>query len=553
MLLTADITQKSIGNKQLFQNLRFSIEDNEKIAVIGRNGVGKTTLFRMLAGEDTDYSGSVTFRKGIRVVATRQEHHDVSDQTVVDYIVRNLPEYSNLKRIVDTYPEIMGDDMRKITAYSEALDRFSQLDYYNVEDRVRRSLEDYQLGDAAERPISGLSGGQKRFVELVRVEHSHADLALIDEPTNHMDYVAKEAFLKWFAAAKQAVVVITHDRDLLQKVARIIEIKDFTAHNFPGNYDAYLRQNATRTASDLNEYDTVQRRIVNIKKQIQYARSKKSSWGGTADKKNPFVVMEERLLRELKELEGEERPTFWIDQESVSSLRPKLEESYNKHKAKTIHIRRVTQEERKRDLIKLDNVQAGYERPLFAPVSVTVETGERIRIIGRNGVGKTTLVKTILACLETPKPATLLNGKIFLDSKLRINTYEQEMDSAMLHLTLSQAIERIYDMYDLPVNREEIMRILSDYLFDPHADREQPVANLSGGQKARLQLIKLFANKPNLVILDEPTNHLDLPSIEELESALRQYKGSLLYISHDSYLADHVGGRQLVIEPLATP
>ncbi len=550
MLLTVDISQKIIGNKQLFQDLRFSLDDKEKIAVIGRNGVGKTTLFGMLSGEDTDYAGSITYRNGVRVVATRQEHHDLGNQTAVDYIISNLPEYAKLKRIIDTYPETMGDDMRKITMYSEALERFSQLDYYTIGDRVRRSLADYQLEAAADLPMRSLSGGQKRFVELIRVEHSDADLALIDEPTNHMDYVAKAAFLKWFAACKYAVIVITHDRDLLQEVSRIIEIKDMSAFNFPGNYDAYLEQNATRTASDLNEYDTVQRRIVNIKKQIQYARSKKASWGGTADKKNPFVVMETKLLKELAELESQERPSFWIDQESVANLRPNLEESYQKHRAKTIRIRRLNHEERKRDLIQLQNTQAGYDHALFTPINATIQTGDRFQIVGRNGVGKTTLVKTILACQDQSKPSTLLGGKIVLDSKLRINTYEQEIDAGLLDMTLAQAIEHIYGIYDMSITAEEIMRILSDYLFDPYNDREHLVRNLSGGQKARLQLVKLFTNKPNLVILDEPTNHLDLPSIEELESALKQYKGALLYISHDSYLASHLGGEPINILPL---
>jgi ATP-binding cassette, subfamily F, member 3 len=550
MLLTVDISQKIIGNKQLFQDLRFSLDDKEKIAIIGRNGVGKTTLFGMLTNDDADYSGSVTFRNGVRVVATRQEHHGLGDQTAVAYIVENLPEYAKLKHILDTYPETMGDDMRKITTYSEALERFSHLDYYTVEDRVRRSLADYQLAAVADLPMASLSGGQKRFVELIRVEHSDADLALIDEPTNHMDYVAKAAFLKWFAACKHAVIVITHDRDLLKEVSRIIEIKDLTAFTFPGNYDAYLQQNATRTASDLNEYDMVQRRIANIKKQIQYARSKKASWGGTADKKNPFVVMETKLLKELKELEGQERPSFWIDQESVANLRPNIEESYQKHKAKTIRIRRLSQDERKRDLIQLQNVQAGYERPLFESINVSIQTGDRFQLVGRNGVGKTTLVRTILAALDQPKPATLAGGKIILDSKLRINTYEQELDGALLDMTLAQAITHIYALYDQSVSDEEIMRILSDYLFEPYNDRDHLVRNLSGGQKARLQLIKLFTNKPNLIILDEPTNHLDLPSIEELESALKQYKGALLYISHDSYLAGHLGGEPITIRPL---
>lgn len=551
MLVTIDIEQKSMGTAQLFDGFRMSVEDGEKVAIIGRNGVGKTTLFRMITGEDTDYAGSIAYRNGITVVATRQEHHDVSDQTVVDYILQNLPEYAGLHRIIETYPQTMGDNIKKITRYSEALERFAALDYYTVEDRIRRSLGDYQLEHTANRPMSSLSGGQKRLVELVRVEHSHADIALIDEPTNHMDYIAKAAFLAWFAACKHAVVVITHDRDVLQAVQRIVEVKDKQAHIFPGNYDAYLRQNAQRTAADLNEYDTTQRRIENVKKQIQNARAKKASWGGTADKKNPFVVMENKLLKELRELEGRERPSFWIDQESIGDLRPNIEESYHKHKAKTIRIRRVSGEERLRDLLVLDNVQVGYERPLFEKINVRVQTGDRARIVGRNGVGKTTLVQSILKAVHSDaRPATLLHGKISGDTKLRLNTYEQEIDHTYLDMTLAAAIEHIYDSFALHITPEQIMRILSDYLFDPYADREHLVSQLSGGQKARLQLIKLFANTPNLIILDEPTNHLDLPSIEELEAALAQYKGALLYISHDSYLANHLGGAPLTITPL---
>jgi len=548
MLVTIDIEQKSIGNKQLFENLKLAVEDREKIAIIGRNGVGKTTLFRMLVGEDTDFTGSVIYRHGAIVVATRQEHHDVGNQTVVQYVLQNLPEYAELHNIIETYPETMGENIRKITIYSEALERFATLDYYNVEDRVRQSLDEYQLGHTADRTMSSLSGGQKRFVELIRVEHSHADIALIDEPTNHMDYVAKAAFLKWFAACQHAVVVITHDRDLLQEVHRIVDIKDKHSRTYNGNYTAYLKQNAQRTASDLHEYDTVQRRIINVKKQINSVRAKKAS---TSKTPNPFIPLENRLLKELEELELQERPSFWIDQESVAGLTANIGESYAKNKAKTIHIRRLEQEERLRDLLVLDKVRVGYDHPLFADMSLRIQTGDRVHLIGRNGVGKSTLVKTIMdGVAEGARPTTLLHGSVVGDTKLRLNTYEQEIDAAYLKMTLAEAIEHIFQSFELNITPEHVMRTLSEYLFDPHADRDHLVGDLSGGQKARLQLIKLFANTPNLIILDEPTNHLDLPSIEELEAALAQYKGAMLYVTHDSYLAKHLGGQDLTVTPL---
>lgn len=548
MLVSADIEEKTIGHRPLLADLHLTIDDREKVAIIGRNGVGKTTLFRLLTGEDKDFAGKIVIRQGVRVAATRQEHHDLGDQTVSEYILSQLPEYTRLKHVIDTSPEVMGDDMRKIHLYTEALERFDQLGYYTVEDRIDQSLAAYQLDGAAY--MRSLSGGQKRFVELIIVEHSNASLALIDEPTNHMDYVAKEAFIDWLTAVQHAVVVITHDRDVLKHCQRIIEIKDGSAVNFPGNYDVYLRTNASRTANELNEYEVAQRRIANIKKQIQYAKQMKARWNGTADQKNPFVVMEIRLNKELEELQTMERPSFWIDQESVENLRPNVEASYQKHKAKTIRIRRLSQDERRRDLVTLDSVQVGYGTPLFAPLSHRIVTGDRLRIVGRNGVGKTTLIRAIITASHGKQPPTLLAGKILTDTKLRINTYEQEIADDLLDMTLAAAIEHLYSLYDQRVSNEQVMRILSDYLFDPYADREHLVRELSGGQKARLQLIKMFANDPNLLILDEPTNHLDLPSIEELEAALTVYKGALVYISHDSYLAHHLGGEELILTAL---
>jgi ATP-binding cassette, subfamily F, member 3 len=545
MILRADIHSKSLGNKQLFNELRLEIAKNEKVAVIGRNGIGKTTLFNMLSGNDEEYDGAVERRRGLRMVATAQEHHSLGDQTTLDYIYDNLPDYRRMQDIITAYPGHMGDDIAKITRYTETLQRFSDLGYYQLEDSLRRALGGYQLSaDMISGPFKNLSGGQKRFVDLVRVQFADADLALVDEPTNHMDYVAKGIFIDWLKAAPHACLIITHDRDVLAGVERIIEIKDRRAYSFKGNYDDYLRQNTADTTNKLMSYEIAQQAIVNLKKQIEYARAKKPSWGGTADKKNPFVVMENRLTKQLEQVIRENpKPSFWIDQESAAALNPKMTERYDKHKEKNIRLHNVSSDERRVQLLKLDKVVLGYGQPLFKPVSLDLGHGQRLRVAGRNGAGKTTLVKAIVAASRQQLPPTLIAGDIDCDRRLVLSVYEQEVDGSILELTLYDALERIFYDSGQPVSRQQIMRFMGDYLFDPVADSGIPVKNLSGGQKARLQLIRMLMPRPNLLILDEPTNHLDLPSIEELENALKDYHGAVLYISHDSYFARNVGGQ----------
>ena len=549
MLLSAAIDKKVMGSKELFSGLLINIEANEKVAIIGRNGVGKTTLFRMLSDVDTDFEGEVTKKRGARIVTTAQEHHDVGEQTVLDYVLSQLPDYARLKHIIETYPDTMSDDLKKIETYSNALEHFSQLGYYTIDTDILLSLDAYQLSEEkALAPMKQLSGGQKRFVELVRVEHSDADLALIDEPTNHMDYVAKQAFIDWLKAVKHSVVVISHDRDVLQEVDRIIEIKDGRAQVFKGNYKAYLKQNAVSTTTKMHDFEVTERQIVNLKaKVIQFRRLKEKA--RNIDTIKQFKRREMQAAAELAELEKIEKPSFWIDQESANKLKKSATDNYEKYKAKNIVIRANKQNEHTRELLAIEDLALSYtDSLLFRPISFRLEHGQRLQLIGRNGAGKTTLVRAIIDAANGKRTATWQAGSIFTDSKLRLSVYEQEANAELLDMPLNEAIEHIYRSQQLAITDEKVMQIMSDYLFNPYEDAGLIVKNLSGGQKARLQIIKMLANNPNLLILDEPTNHLDLPSIEELENTLKTYTGALLYISHDSYFANNIGGENITLQ-----
>lgn len=543
MIADITVTEKSFGPKVLMSGIKFSIDDGEKVGIIGRNGVGKSTLFGILAGTDKDFTGDIIYKRGTTVVATQQEHHDMGETTVLQYVLAGLPEYSSLSHIIETYPITMGDDMEKIEEYTAALQRFDDKGFYQIEEQIERELDNFQLPDVAHRAFSTLSGGQKRLIEVVKIMHSDAHLALVDEPTNHMDYVAKAQFVEWLKQAREAVLVITHDRDVLAEVDRIIELKDGDSVSYKGTYDAYLKQNAVSTGSQMNEFEMIEKRIVNLKaKVIDYQRLKEKSRNpGTIQK---FKRLEEQSRKELSELKAKEKPTFWIDKESAANLNYKVASQYDKFKAKNVRINLKNDESRsKHMLVTARNLSLGYgDAPLFGGINIDLREGEAMELRGRNGAGKTTLIKLLLGD-TTP---TVFDGELSLDPQVRIGVYEQEVSPTYFDLPLETAIETMYLDKDISITNTKIRSLMSDYLFT-EGDGKVPIKRLSGGQKARFQLIAMLANDPQLLILDEPTNHLDLPSIEEMETALSKYSGAVLYVSHDGYFRDAIGGEVITI------
>ncbi|HSX29452.1 MAG TPA: ABC-F family ATP-binding cassette domain-containing protein [Candidatus Saccharimonadales bacterium] len=543
-MLQVTISEKIIGAKPLLSDVKLWVSENEKVGFLGRNGTGKTTLFNIITGRDTDFSGEVTRSKHEALMATSQEHHN-AEGTTIEFVSRKLPDFARLETILQTYPEHMGNDLKKINIYTEALEKFSERGYYEVENSLEKFFDAYQLNKALlQQPFSSLSGGQKRLVELIAIQLAAPQIVLLDEPTNHMDYLAKEAFIEWLKTVKSSVLVISHDRDVLKNVDRILELKDQKIFSYPGNYDKYLAQNAVTTSNAINEFGTSEKRIANLKEQIAFAKARAATGGPR------WVTLYERYERELDAiLENHQKPSFWIDRESAKMLKPKTTENYQKFKAKNIRLHETSIAEATNTLLTVDNLSLGYDnKPLLQNVSFQLSGGERLHIVGRNGVGKTTLVQAITQTWQGKRPETLIGkGIIDCDRSLAISMYDQEIGTELLDMTLRDAIEAIYNAKDLSVTEEQIKQDMANYLFNPAADRNVIVRNLSGGQKARLQLIRLLVGSPNLLILDEPTNHLDLPSIEELENALNNYSGAIIYITHDSYFAKNIGGEVLAL------
>jgi len=342
--------------------------------------------------------------------------------------------------------------------------------------------------------------------------------------------------------AREAMLVITHDRDVLNEVDRIIELKDGDNVSYKGNYDAYLKQNAVSTGTQMNDFEMIEKRIVNLKgKVIDYQRLKEKSRNpGTIQK---FKRLEENSRKELAELQAKEKPTFWIDKESASNLNYKVAAQYTKFKAKNIHMNLKGDESRsKHVLITVRNLSLGYDKPLFSGINIDLREGEALELRGRNGAGKTTLIKSLLG----DKTPTLFDGEVSIDPHVRIGIYEQEVSSTYFDLPLEAAVERMYLDRNLSISTTKIRSLMSDYLFN-EGDGKTPISRLSGGQKARFQLIAMLSNNPQLLILDEPTNPLDLPSIEELETALAKYAGAVLYVSHDGYFRHAMGGETVTI------
>ena len=321
-------------------------------------------------------------------------------------------------------------------------------------------------------------------MELAKVTLSDCHLALIDEPTNHMDYVAKNTFIDWLETAQQSVVVITHDRDVLASVDRIIEIKDSEALSFVGNYDAYLKQNSHTTLNAMQQYEFDLRTLENLHGQVMEARRKKNKAAGLSAVR--FRKMEDRLQRQYDALSSTiQKPSLWIDAKGLEDMQDKTAAKYDKYKAKNIRISTQASKEGDQVVVEADDLSLGYGKPLFSQLSFKLQNGERLHLNGRNGVGKTTLVNAVLAASGIVSlDSKIYSGTVIVEPATRIGLYEQEIGSEYLDLTLSDAIARAFREHKVAVSDQKVMQAMSDYLFNPSVDGRLEASTAFGWPKS---------------------------------------------------------------------
>jgi len=380
MLISALHLSKVIGAKTLFTDLSLHIDSGEKVALIGRNGQGKSTILNILGDLDHDYQGKISRRKNLRTVLTKQEHLPSHDLTPLGYIYSSIPNYQSCLSVIENYE---SGTLTDLDQFSEAVEYFSTHGYYHISDKILATLESFQISnELASSPLSRLSGGEKRFVELVRMMYSGADLFLIDEPTNHMDYLGKEQFISWLDNNKNGILIVSHDRDVLAHVDRIIELKDQKIYSYPGNYAKYLKQNYLATTSSVTAYQSQLQRLAEAKKRVDWGlqmRAKSKAWKIKYDHwKRDYDKIKAAMVK----------PEFWIDQDSVLDLDKKLAGGYHKYKEKNVNIVTSQSTEKLAQLIKIVDLELAYSQPVFQGLKLTIGTGEKVFLKGRNGAGK---------------------------------------------------------------------------------------------------------------------------------------------------------------------
>lgn len=502
--------KKSYPTEEVFENISFTINKGDKIGLIGNNGSGKSTLFNILSGEISKDEGSIHIPNDVRLGYLKQQIGLDSDKSIYDYCLDVFKDLIEIEKNIRSLEIKMSEekDPQKLdelmSRYQFLSDKFEKEDGYSYKSEIRGTLIGMGFSeDEFDKKISELSGGQKARVELACLLLEKADLILLDEPTNHLDIKAinfLENFVKNF---KGSVIVISHDRYFLDAtVSSIFLLENKSLTIYKGDYTFFMNQ---------------RKKDLKIQNHLYKSQQKE-------------IKRQEEIIDRLKNLGGSKRKRGISQSRSRKKLLDKMDRIEKPiDNSESINIKFSPRIQSGVDVLKVKDLEKSYDKKIFENISFDIYRNDRVAIIGENGVGKTTLFKIIMAKEKKDE------GKVVLGSSVKIGYFDQEQKSLNLENSI---FDEIRDSYP-DLSNFQIRSYLAKIMFYED-DIEKPIKDLSGGQRARISLLKLMLSDSNFILMDEPTNHLDIDSKEALEDALLAYEGTVLVISHDRYFLNKI-------------
>ena len=509
MLFRLSDVKKSYAGTEVLRGVSFQVNPGEKVGLVGRNGAGKTTVFRLITGEEAPDSGDVVSINGLKLGLLQQHVDFTAGETVHTAALSAFKEIHDIEAEMRQLEKRMESDHSQevLEKYAELQHAFELADGFTYSARAESIL--MGMGFATEtwsQPAETLSGGQKNRLGMVRLLLSGADVLLLDEPTNHLDVNAVEWLENFLHEFDKAYVVISHDRYFLDRTTdRIVEIENGRAVTYKGNYSKFLVERELRREQQQREYENQQAMIAKTREFIR------------------------------KNLEGQKTKQAKSRRNMLERL-DRLDAVATEKHGGNFGLKKV--ERTGNNVLTVEELAIGYGRTRLASgLKFSLLRGEVLGIIGGNGTGKTTLLRTLLGQLRE------LGGKIHWGTKTDIGYYTQNLDDLEPRNEVIQELRRVAPLAD----NGELRGFLSRFLFFGD-DVFKLVADLSGGEKGRLALAKLIYSRKNVLILDEPTNHLDIPAREALEAALDEYDGTIITVSHDRFFLDKIATQILAFE-----
>lgn len=512
MILACQNIAKSFASADVLRDITFHIEEHEKAALIGVNGAGKSTLLKIITGEMAPDGGQITLSRGATLGYLAQ-HQDINgDRTIYEEVLDAkqdiLDMEREMRRLESRMKTASGSELEGLMdTYTRLTHSFELSNGYACQSEVTGVLKGLGFSEEDfQKELSTLSGGQKTRVALGRLLLTRPDVLLLDEPTNHLDMASITWLETYLMNYPGAVLIVSHDRYFLDRiVTRVIEIESGKSMTFPGNYTVYSEKKAVVRRAEYNAWMNQQQEIRHQEAVIEKLKF------FNREKSIRRAESREKMLDKIELLEKPSAP------------------------AADMHIHLTPRITSGNDVLTVTELSKSYPgQPLFRNQSFEIHRGERVAIIGNNGTGKTTILKIINGLVKPD------GGNVALGAKVHIGYYDQEHQVLHMEKTI---FEEISDAYP-SMTQTEIRNVLAAFLFTGD-EVFQPISTLSGGERGRVSLAKLMLSEANFLILDEPTNHLDIVSKEILEDALREYTGTVLYVSHDRYFINRTATRIL--------